>query len=334
MKHIIFNEDNLKQEDITEVVTRTKILLIDNDTILVGYSNNQYQFIGGHVEESEDLVDCLTREVKEETGIELDIKDIKPFLKTEQYCKNHPSIGKNRNVTIYYYVINASLEPNLSKTNYTKEEQEYHFEIEKIKLSEFENLIKSNYSVYPNAIGIGKEMINTMNIYHNIYNNIEIRDLYTVNRIKTGYVIKKNDVVPFNLFYITCAIFIVNSKNEFLIQKRSVKKDSTYAITGGHPVSGVSSLDGIVEEVKEEIGITLDKNKIELIKTIQTYDDFFDIYVTKEEIDLKDIKLQVEEVEQVMWLSYDEIKQIINENKFNKGHLDLFQEYFNYEKSI
>ena len=56
MKEIFINNDKLKDEEIDENVTRVKSLLInDKNQILLGYSHNTYQFIGGHVEKEESL---------------------------------------------------------------------------------------------------------------------------------------------------------------------------------------------------------------------------------------------------------------------------------------
>ena len=56
MKIIIHNKNNLKETDITEVVKRVKILIINsNNEILLGYSHNDYQFPSGHVEKGENL---------------------------------------------------------------------------------------------------------------------------------------------------------------------------------------------------------------------------------------------------------------------------------------
>ena len=53
MKEIITNKYNLKEEEMTEVVKRVKILIINsNNEILLGYSHNDYQFPGGHVEDN------------------------------------------------------------------------------------------------------------------------------------------------------------------------------------------------------------------------------------------------------------------------------------------
>ena len=124
MKEVIFNDDNLKEEDITEVVTRVKALLInDKDEVLLGYAHDLYQFIGGHVEDNEDLNIALKREIKEETGIENDTNNIKPFMRHLGYYKDYPKENENRKIIIYYYKIHTNLKPNLSNTNYTEDEK-------------------------------------------------------------------------------------------------------------------------------------------------------------------------------------------------------------------
>ena len=81
MKKIIINDYNLKDEDITEVVKRVKVFLINsNNEILLGYCNHEYQCPGGHVYKNEDLITAINREIKEETGIVLNIKKAIPFV--------------------------------------------------------------------------------------------------------------------------------------------------------------------------------------------------------------------------------------------------------------
>jgi len=72
MEHIIINNHNLTEEEITDKIKKVKILLINsNSDILLGYSHNDYQFPGGTHEEGEELIDTVNREIEEETGMRL-----------------------------------------------------------------------------------------------------------------------------------------------------------------------------------------------------------------------------------------------------------------------
>ena len=96
---------------------------------------------------------------------------------------------------------------------------------------------------------------------------MELRDLYDKDRKLTGEKIYKGQNIPQGRYYITVVIFIQNSKNEFLLQKRSKNKDGKWATTGGHPVSGQTSKEVIITEVKEELGIDIVPENIKLFKT-------------------------------------------------------------------
>ena len=169
MEKIITNDYNLKDEDMTELVVRVKILLINsNNEILLGYSHNEYQCPGGHVEEGENLISAINREVREETGIELNIKDAEPFACSIGYYKDWPAVGKNRKIEIYYYEIKTDEKPNLDNTKYTESEKNGNFELRYIPLENVENEFIKNAEIYEAKHGIAKEMLKVFKIYKNI----------------------------------------------------------------------------------------------------------------------------------------------------------------------
>lgn len=170
MKTIVINKYNLKEEDMTEVVKRVKILLINSkNEILLGYSHNTYQFPGGHVEENEELCQTIIREVEEETGIKLDPNIIfEPFAVNYGYYKDWPSIGKNRKIEIYYYEIKTDELPNLYNTNYTENEKNGGFELRYISLNNIEVVLRENADKYGDDKGIAKEMLELIDVYKEI----------------------------------------------------------------------------------------------------------------------------------------------------------------------
>ena len=166
MKELITNKYNLKEEEMTEVVKRVKVLLINsNNEILLGYSHNDYQFPGGHVEDNEELIETVNREIKEETGIELNLKNIEPFARKSGYYKDWPEVGKNRKIEIYYYEVKTNEKPNLNNTSYTEHEKEGNFELRYIPLENIEKELQKNNNEYGDKKGIGKEMLELFEIY-------------------------------------------------------------------------------------------------------------------------------------------------------------------------
>ena len=166
MKEIITNRDNLKESDITEVVKRVKVLLINSkNEIMLGYSHNDYQFPGGHVEEGEELTTTIEREIKEETGIEISAKNLKPFAVSLGYWKGWPKEGKNRKTEVYYFEVFTDLKPNLDNTNYTESEKEGNFELRFIPLDKVEEELENNAKIYNDPHGITREMLELFKIY-------------------------------------------------------------------------------------------------------------------------------------------------------------------------
>ena len=166
MKQIITNKYNLTDADMTEVVKRVKVLLVNsNNEVLLGYSHNNYQFPGGHVEENETLIQTVNREVLEETGMDLGVDNIEPFACAIGYYKDWPAEGKNRKIEIYYYEIKTDEKPNLENTEYTENEKDGNFELRYIPLTNVEEELRKNAEEYGDKKGIAREMIELFGVY-------------------------------------------------------------------------------------------------------------------------------------------------------------------------
>ena len=157
---------------------------------------------------------------------------------------------------------------------------------------------------------------------------MEKRDLYDSKRNPTGETIFKGEKTPEGRYIVVVLVFIQNSEGNFLIQKRSKIKNGKYATTGGHPKSGESSVQGLLTEVEEEIGLKLNPNNLQLYFSGKSEEErvFWDDYYIKMDVeDIKKLKLQKEEVEDVEWFSESEIVELMKQDKFFKNHYEEFE---------
>ncbi len=165
MKKIFYNEDNLNEKDINNSVKRAKMLIINsNNEILLGYGHNTYQLIGGHIEDNESYDECIVREVKEETGITIPLKERYPFLQIKYYCKDYPKERLNSEYIINYYSIISDLKPNIDIINLTDNEKEGLFEFRYIHLDEVIDELKSNLEICKNKNTVN-DTIEAIKIY-------------------------------------------------------------------------------------------------------------------------------------------------------------------------
>ena len=130
------------------------------------------------------------------------------------------------------------------------------------------------------------------------------------------------------VYHKTVWIWIVNSKKEILVQKRSSLKDpypSKWDMSSaGHIGHGESYLHGCEREVLEELGVQIDANEFICLK------DFVDevgmelvrVYLLNKDIDLTDFVLQEEEVECVKWLGYGEFIKLLYSEDFSNHSLE------------
>ena len=155
---------------------------------------------------------------------------------------------------------------------------------------------------------------------------MEYRDIYDKNKQMTGKTFEKSEGIPEGYLYLIVVCFMQNNKGKFLMQKRATKKDGKWAATGGHPKAGENSLTGMITEIKEELGINIKPNELHLFKEAKGKNSFCDLYYLKKDIDIKDITIQKEEVEMIVWLTLEEINRLFNKGEFNKGHYMLLQD--------
>lgn len=153
-----------------------------------------------------------------------------------------------------------------------------------------------------------------------VNNPIEYFDVLDENGNKTGKVKTKENIIKDRDFYRIVNLWIINPKTkQILIQKRSKNKDvspNKWDLTaGGHVDAGETSLEAIIRETKEELGIDISSDKI--LKVFEIKHDkvkrnFVDVYLLEKDVSIKNIKLQYDELSDVRYFSLEELIHVHN----------------------
>lgn len=159
---------------------------------------------------------------------------------------------------------------------------------------------------------------------------LEIWDLLDENGNKTGKIFERGTPFPEGYYHLGVDVWMVNAKNEILIQKRSPNKRNSpnvWAMTGGSNLKGETSLQTIGREVKEELGITLNVQDLQLMMRYKTGNVWLDEYFVRQEVDLKDIVMQPEEVCDVKWATYEEVQTFVEKGEFIEERWEYVRDF-------
>ncbi|MDD3341557.1 MAG: NUDIX domain-containing protein [Bacilli bacterium] len=155
-----------------------------------------------------------------------------------------------------------------------------------------------------------------------IYNNRHEKLNYTKGRkeLKTGE------------YRLSCFAWIINDKDEILIQQRTENAKNApnmWETVSGGATEGDTSLNGILRELDEELGIQPDIKDLTFIGSYIRYNDFVEVWVLKSNILLEELNLQKEEVQAVKWVTIASYEKMIQEGIAIETAFALFQNYYN-----
>lgn len=142
----------------------------------------------------------------------------------------------------------------------------------------------------------------------------------------TGKVESREKCHKEGLWHKAVVVFIINSKEQVLLQRRSANKKlwpNIWDVTaGGHVLVGEFGFQTIIRETKEELGIELDKSEMIFLGSSRSSNvkgdiinnHFNEYYIANKDIDETKLKLQEEEVSEVKWIDKNEIIEKIKDN--------------------
>lgn len=147
----------------------------------------------------------------------------------------------------------------------------------------------------------------------------ELFDILDKNGVYTGKTETRDKCHKEGLWHKAVVVFIINQKDQVLLQKRSGNKKiwpNMWDVTaGGHVEAGEFGFQAIMREAKEELGVSLKKEDITFIGSAISENKkgdiinrhFNEFYIAHKEIDKNTLTLQPEEVSEVKWMDKDEI---------------------------
>lgn len=145
----------------------------------------------------------------------------------------------------------------------------------------------------------------------------EVWDLYDASGRRTGKTMLRGEEVPQGLYHLGVHIWPVNSKGEFLIQRRSMTvqwKPGLWAVTGGSAVAGEDAYTAARRELFEELGYCAQENEIKRIACLRRSNSFCNVFVIRLDCNEEAFVLQKEEVSEVRWCSSDRLLRMVSDN--------------------
>ncbi len=171
MKEITINKGRLKDNEVTEVIEKSRIVLRneDNDITLTRF-NRVYFLPGGKIENGETPVDTIKREVMEETNINILLDDIEPFVVVKHYLRDYKlddGSVVNRLFKTYYFTGFTSKD-NIEYFNLTVEEKHDHLRAFFVEMEDARELLKEYDKENPKATYLAIETMKVLDEYETL----------------------------------------------------------------------------------------------------------------------------------------------------------------------
>ena len=150
----------------------------------------------------------------------------------------------------------------------------------------------------------------------------ELLQVLDENGNPTGRFEKREIVHNNKLFHNEVALWIIDKENKkVLLQRRSPNKKQNpnkLAICAGHVVGNETILEALKKETKEELGLDIkdcEVNQLLTIKRVSSQNHCFSHhYYLMKKIPLQDIIIQKEELTEVLYMDYEQLKQLVRKN--------------------
>lgn len=148
---------------------------------------------------------------------------------------------------------------------------------------------------------------------------MELLEYYDGKNEKKLGIAEREEIHENNLWHREIAVWVINEKNELLLQRRSPKKKvgaNKLSITAGHIDVGEEPEEAALRELGEEIGLYI---PIEELNFIDVYVNerennkcFSYTYIVKTNKTIKELVMQEDEVSELIYISIGDLEHRID----------------------
>lgn len=169
---LVLNDENMQINEISEFNSKVRAILIDEENrVLIANYGGVFLFPGGSIDAKESINEAIIRELREETGMIYEERDLTFLAQLDFFQKNYMKRNgmiKNRLIRTYYFIGNIK-KIELKHQCLTEKEKKDGFKLELVPLSEFERFILNNQNDNFRNIYFQREMIEIIKLYRNSF---------------------------------------------------------------------------------------------------------------------------------------------------------------------
>ena len=156
-------------------------------------------------------------------------------------------------------------------------------------------------------------------------------DLFNSHGEPLGRTIRRGERLRSGEYHKVVHIWIVNSMDRVLIQRRSKHRKlmpNVWAVTSGSVIAGEESLAAACRELSEELGIALPESEFIPLGRLVRRNSLCDVWLIQRDIPVPSMRLQREEVSQVRWSTVSQLVDMLRGRQFHHYGAGYFRFVF------
>ena len=149
---------------------------------------------------------------------------------------------------------------------------------------------------------------------------MEWNDIYDKDRNLTGRVHRRGTPWRSGEYGLVVCVWVYDDEGHLLLTRRAPEKTfaGTWENSGGAAKAGETSIQAIRRELLEETGIRAEEAEFQLIASGTDKNAHYDFYCLRKNIPLSEIVLLPGETDDVKWVTFPQVHEMIREKKICK----------------